>query len=112
MRRIILESPYAGDIERNTAYAQAALRDCLTRGESPLASHLLYTQPGVLNDNDKNERALGISAGFVWRECADATVAYTDLGLTQGMILGIEHALKLGHTVELRSLGPTWRKPQ
>ena len=40
-RRVIVESPYAGDIETNVAYARAALRDCLSRGEAPIASHLL-----------------------------------------------------------------------
>jgi hypothetical protein len=47
MRRVIIESPYSGDVETNVAYARAALRDCLSRGEAPLASHLLYTQPGA-----------------------------------------------------------------
>lgn len=50
MRMVIVESPYAGDIERNVAYARACIADCLKRGEAPFASHLLYTQPGVLDD--------------------------------------------------------------
>lgn len=33
MRRVIVESPYAGDIEKNVTYARAAIRDCLSRGE-------------------------------------------------------------------------------
>ena len=51
MERVIIESPFAGDVDRNLRYARAAMRDCLLRGESPYASHLLYTQPGVLNDD-------------------------------------------------------------
>lgn len=31
MKLIILETPYAGDIEANIAYARACLRDCLMR---------------------------------------------------------------------------------
>ena len=50
MKLVILESPFAGDVKRNTAYARAALRDSLLRGEAPIASHLLYTQDGVLDD--------------------------------------------------------------
>ena len=50
MRLVIVESPYAGDIEANVAYARACLGDCLSRGEAPFACHLLYTQPGVLRD--------------------------------------------------------------
>lgn len=66
MRRVILESPYAGDVGANLAYARAALRDSLMRGETPVASHLLYTQTGVLDDSDPAERELGISAGLAW----------------------------------------------
>jgi hypothetical protein len=36
-----LESPYAGNVEENVAYARAAVRDSLLRGESPIASQLL-----------------------------------------------------------------------
>lgn len=42
MIRVVLESPYSGDIKGNTKYARMALRDSLARGEAPIASHLLY----------------------------------------------------------------------
>lgn len=67
MELVIIESPYAGtrdDIESNVEYARAAMHDCLTRGEAPYASHLLYTQPGVLRDEVPEERRLGIEAGI------------------------------------------------
>lgn len=35
MRRVVLESPYAGDVEKNVAYARLALRDSIQRGEAP-----------------------------------------------------------------------------
>lgn len=73
-----------------------------------MASHLLYTQPGVLNDDDKRDRALGIEAGCIWRPFAQATVVYTDLGITEGMRLGVTHALSHGVVVEYRQLGPSW----
>ena len=104
MKRVIIESPYAGDIETNLSYLRAAMRDCLLRGEAPFASHALYTQPGVLDDNDSNERAMGIQAGFAWRAAADMTVVYTDLGASRGMQYGIDHATNLGHPIEFRSL--------
>ncbi|ABF88598.1 hypothetical protein MXAN_1823 [Myxococcus xanthus DK 1622] len=104
---VIVESPYAGDIERNVAYARAALSDCLRRGEAPYASHLLYTQPGVLRDEVPEERNHGIEAGFEFRRVAQATVVYTDLGYSEGMKLGIRHAEALGHPIEYRSL-PGW----
>lgn len=61
-----------------------AVRDSLARGEAPIASHLLYTQPGILCDEDPSERAWGISAGLAWGKVADATVLYADLGIVKG----------------------------
>ena len=105
MIRVILESPYAGNMEENLTYLRACMRDCLKRGEAPFASHGLYTQPGVLDDNDPEERRLGIAAGFNWRYAAEKTVVYTDRGTSEGMCLGIEQAVKLGHPIEYRELG-------
>lgn len=105
MRLVVVESPYAGDVERNVAYARAAIRDCLLRGEAPFASHLLYTQDGVLNDLIPSEREHGIHAGFAWRHKADATVVYEDLGISRGMQYGIDDAVKRGSVIEYRSIG-------
>lgn len=103
-RLVILESPYAGDIDRNIAYARACLRDCIMRGESPMASHLLYTQPGVLKDEDKAERELGMRAGWEWFRVAEAVVVYNDLGISSGMKGGMTRARKAGTSVEERTL--------
>jgi hypothetical protein len=104
MRRVILETPYAGNIDANVAYARSCVRDCLLRGESPIASHLLYTQPGVLRDEVPAERQLGIAAGLAWITVADATVVYTDLGISPGMMAGIQAASLAGRPVEYRTL--------
>lgn len=108
MRRVIVESPYAGktdkETERNIAYARACIADCLKRNEAPFASHLLYTQPGVLDDKIPEERMRGISAGFPWRKTADATIVYVDHGISPDMQKGIEAAEKLGQPVEYRML--------
>lgn len=104
LRKVLLESPFAGDLVRNTRYVRACMRDCLKRGEAPFASHALYTQPGVLDDTDGAERALGIEAGLVWGACAEATVVYDDLGISKGMQLGIARANAEGRPVEYRKL--------
>lgn len=104
MIRVILESPYAGDVERNVAYARLCLRDCLLRGEAPIASHLLYTQPGVLDDNIPEERQLGIDAGLLWGQGAEKSVVYIDLGISNGMKYGVARAEKEGRPVECRNL--------
>ena len=107
MRLVIIESPYAGDVEKNLQYLRAAMKDCLHRGEAPYASHGLYTQPGVLDDTIPEEREMGIQAGFAFRCIGDATVVYTDLGTSGGMHYGINHAKKVGRPVEYRTL-PGW----
>jgi hypothetical protein len=107
MRRVIVESPYAGNLLQrwlNRRYARRCLHDCLKRGEAPFASHLLYTQPGVLPDGVRLERELGISAGLIWGACAEATVVYTDRGISKGMDRGIKEAKTMGRPVEFRSL--------
>ena len=109
MKRVILESPYGNTdpeiVRRNIAYARACVHDCLARGEAAIASHLLYTQPGILDDNNPDERALGIDAGLAWGVVAERTVVYHDLGITRGMRFGIRHALDNGRPFELRRLG-------
>lgn len=104
MRLVILESPYAGDIEANVEYARAAIRDALSRGEAPIASHLLYTQPGILKDEVPQERQWGIDAGLAWGRVAEATVVYTDRGTSRGMEYGISAAKAAGRPIEYRSI--------
>jgi hypothetical protein len=107
-RLVIVESPFAGDVRRNLRYLRACLRDSLLRGEAPYASHAIYTQPGVLNDDDPEDRKLGMSAGFAYRDAVDVSIVYTDLGITPGMQAGIEDSAMKGRTTEYRSLGPDW----
>lgn len=101
---VIIESPFAGNIERNLKYVRAAMQDCFRRGEAPFASHALYTQPGVLDDNNPAQRAMGIEAGLLWGKHAAKTVVYVDLGHSKGMMQGILAARACGREVEERSL--------
>lgn len=110
MYLVIIESPFAGDIELNQRYLRACMRDCLLREEAPFASHGLYTQPGVLDDGVPSERTLGIQAGFAWRAAADRTVVYEDLGVSSGMLAGIADSYAKGIPVHYRKLGPFWDK--
>lgn len=102
MPRVVIESPFAGDVEKNMEYARQAILDCLRRGESPYASHLFFTQ--VLDDLKPEERQLGIEAGFEWGKAAEKTVVYVDLGISAGMRLGIETAEKAGRQIEYRRI--------
>lgn len=104
MRRVILESPYAGDVERNVAYARRALRHSLSVGEAPIASHLLYTQPGVLDDSSLRDRKWGIDAGLTWLSAAEAMVLYVDFGMSPGMEAALHRAIALGLSYEFRQI--------
>lgn len=106
MKLVVIESPYAGDVFNNLIYARSAMRDSLSRGEAPFASHLLY--PQLLNDTIKEERALGISAGLAWARKAGLSAFYTDFGWSPGMLAALhDFNLKLNYPFRLRALnGP------
>ena len=104
MKRVIIESPYAGDIERNVKYARLCLKDSLNRGEAPIASHLLYTQEGVLDDTIPEERILGIDAGLAWKSVAEKHVFYTDYGMSNGMQYAWDYAVEQSIVVEERKI--------
>ena len=108
MIRVLLESPYGSrdpvEVATNLTYARACVRDSVMRGEAPIASHLLFTQPCILNDDDLTERALGIDAGLAWIVVADKMVVYTDRGISGGMKMAMRVAESSGLEIELREL--------
>lgn len=112
MKRVVVESPYAGDsamaVARNIRYARRALQDSLMRGEAPFASHLLYTQDGVLDDGVPVERRLGLAAGEAWRAAAELSAFYVDLGWSRGMLAAKERCFVLGLPWEERHVPRRW----
>jgi hypothetical protein len=105
MKLVILESPYAGEVERNILYARRAVRHSLTLGEAPIASHLLYTQPGILDDLIPEEREWGINAGLAWGRLAEASIFYIDYGWSRGMLFGKASAAQVGRQIIERFIG-------
>lgn len=105
---VIIESPFAGAtpsaIARNLRYARSCIRDSISRGEAPIASHLLYTQDGILLDTIPEERTLGIACGYAWMKKADLIVFYTDLGWSNGMRMAKHVAHENGFITELRTI--------
>lgn len=61
---LIIESPYAGDVERNLDFARNMCKVAVKQGYAPFASHLFYTQ--FLDDNKPKHRKHGIECGFSW----------------------------------------------
>lgn len=102
--RTIIESPFAGNVEKNLTFLRAAMRKCLLQGEAPYASHAIYTQPGVLDDNNPDERLHGIDAGLAWADTAQKIVAYTNLGISRGMEYALARHKENGKIVEMRVL--------
>jgi len=100
---VIIESPFAGNRQENIRYARRAMLDSLRRGEAPFASHLLYTQ--VLEDSLPIEREMGISAGFRFYSVATLCAVYRDMGVSPGMLRGIDVALAAGLPIEYREIG-------
>ena len=97
MKLVIIESPYAAanghTVADHEEYARRCMADSLARGEAPLASHLLYyTQPGILDDTDPEQRKLGMEAGFAWGEIADMIAIYMDFGISPVMQDGVMRA--------------------
>lgn len=91
MYRVIIESPFQGDEERNLSYVRAACRDSVLAGENPFASHLFYTQ--FLDDSKTDERKLGIDLGFDMWDGANKIIFYVDYGMSPGMKEALEKAI-------------------
>lgn len=86
-------SPYKGDVELNTANAQKYCADIIKEGNIPIAPHIYFTQ--FLNDDNPEERRLGIQAGVVLLEKCEELRVYGSI-ITEGMAHEIEAAKSLG----------------
>lgn len=109
MKPVIVESPYAESsimtVEGHEEYARMCMSACLAKGEAPYASHLLYTQPGVLDDNNPLEREVGIHAGFAWKHMPGVvTLFYVDCGWSAGMKLALDYCKHHNLPYEVRSV--------
>ena len=79
----IIESPYAGEFERNRIYLGRAIRHAISLGEVPFASHGFFTW--VFDDRDPASRKLGIQLGYYFWPHAEKVVFYMDYGESNGM---------------------------
>jgi hypothetical protein len=89
-------SPYAGDVERNTAAARRYSRFAVDAGYIPIAPHLLF--PQFLDDNKPKERELGLFFGnAILSKCAEMWV-FGDR-ISEGMEAEIKRATWKGHRI-------------
>lgn len=105
---VAIESPFMGasTAERrvNIEYAREATRHSIDVGEAPFTMHLLYPQPGILDDRNSSERFIGMQSGFAWARLAELRAFYIDRGFSEGMCAGMEQAVLYKQDVMFRSL--------
>lgn len=80
-------------LRQNLIYARLAIVNSLKRGESPFASHLLYTQVWAETDELRGQ---GIKAGIEFHRRSDLVALYIDLGVSHGMMKAEDHADLIG----------------
>lgn len=89
-------SPYAGDVENNTAAARRYCRFAVESGFIPIAPHLLF--PQFLDDDNPKERELGLFFGnALLSKCAELWV-FGD-HISKGMKAEIRRATWKGYHI-------------
>lgn len=86
-----------------TRYAVRATKDSMGKNESPLASHLFYSE--VLNARNPIERDLGLQGQLTWLKGCDLIAVYLDFGITPAMQVVINHAIAKSRRIEYRTIG-------
>lgn len=106
MKLVIIESPFKASVlyteKQNREYLNKCILDCILRGESPYASHKMLVDS--LDDDNPEERKLGIEAGFAWAAQADKAVFYIDHGISHGMLMAAYRHGEAGLEIEVRRL--------
>lgn len=90
-RKIYVASRYAGDVDANVAAAVTYCRHVVDEGYMPVASHLLY--PQILNDNNPEERELGLLFGLSLLAVCDEVWVFGTV--SSGVAQEIEEAKRL-----------------
>ena len=92
MKRVFICSPYRGDVERNLKAARKHARMAAIIGYCPLAPHLMF--PQFLNDNDPEQRILGITLGVEQMKVCDEIWIFGGR-ISNGMAFELEKAKEL-----------------
>ena len=90
-RKIYVASKYAGDVERNTAFAVNCCRRVIDEGCMPIASHLLY--PQMLDDNNPDEREMGLMFGLALLAVCDEIWVFGEV--SAGVVREVAEAKRL-----------------
>jgi hypothetical protein len=115
---VVIESPWAGlgadkveslaDMERCQAfiYLRACIRDSLSRGEIPWASHAMLALTRALYEEDPDQRQEGIDLNkqLIKSEAIKLVVLYEDFGISRGMKEALIWSRIHGKPVEFRTI--------
>jgi len=93
LKLVYVCSPVRGDVEKNLKKANRYCEYVAGCGHIPIAPHLHY--PRFLDDNDHNERELGLYAALVLLAKCDAVWVFGGT-ITEGMSREIAKAEKRG----------------
>ena len=97
---VFISSPYAGDVEANTAFAKAACLFAVKQGVVPVAVHLMY--PQIWDDRIPAERERGLRMGLRILEACVEVWLFGER-ISEGMWQEWEEAEKLGIPVRMVS---------
>jgi hypothetical protein len=89
---VYIVSRYAGDIPANIDNARRYCRFAVKQGAIPVCSHLLY--PQFLNDDDPDERKLGLFFGKVLMDKCEQVWIFSDGDYSPGMKAEHSHAIR------------------
>jgi len=107
VKLVCIESPWAGlgGGQEAARYLRRCIRDSVSRGELPLASHAVFCVAGGLDDNVEILRARGLSAALRYILAADMIAVYCDHGISEGMKKAISFAHAHQKIVVARRIG-------
>lgn len=89
-------SRYKGDIKRNKEYARYLTKVAILNGYTPITTHLYLTE--ALDDDDPNERKLGMSVGGRLLKACKYILVGDNYGISDGMWEELNFASKEGKT--------------
>lgn len=106
-KAVLIVSPFMAEDYSQSAkmvrYALRATRDSINKAESPLATHLFYSD--VLSTRNPIERDLGLQAQLTWMKGCDIIAIYIDFGITPAMQVVINAAKLRNKRIEYRTIG-------
>lgn len=89
---IFICSPYQGRVEENKKNAVRYARITAMSGDIPIVPHLYF--PSFLDDNDPNERMIGISKGLELMNICDEVHVF-GFNITEGMKIELDYAKEI-----------------